>query len=531
MGDLVERQHARAALLAAKQNAESSAEQTRTAMQETERANRALRDEMDQRLKALADLEYLANHDPLTDLPNRNLFNERLDQVLDRARRSGEAVALMFLDLDHFKDVNDTLGHQVGDELLREIGRRLVSSVRAEDTVARLGGDEFALIQVGLNYPADANIQAQRILRGLSEPVHVGSHKLFTTGSIGITVFPSDAETAEQLQQNADLAMYLAKDDRRNTYRFFDADLNSLAERRTFLEQQLRGALEYDQLMVYYQPKVAISDGAPVGAEALLRWLHPEQGLVPPSDFIPVAEKTGMIGELGEWTLRQACTQFKVWHDAGYDHLTLAVNVSAAQFSMLDVPRMVRGVIDATGYDPTKLELEITETAVMNDVRNAVEVLSDLHSIGVSLSIDDFGTGYSSLSYLRQLPVDRIKIDRSFIAEVDTADTAAAIARAVVNLGQSLGLEVVAEGVETESQLEYLRQINCDEAQGFLYSRAVPADEFEIYLKEQIGPPKNPAAPAKKKARPKSPSKARANAKARRRTKTKPAPKPHESEF
>jgi diguanylate cyclase (GGDEF)-like protein len=512
----VERQHAKAALVSAKQNAEAAADQTRVAMQETERANRALRDEMDQRLKALADLEYLANHDPLTHLPNRNLFNERLAQVLDRARRSGEAVALMFLDLDHFKDVNDTLGHQVGDELLGEIGRRLVSSVRAEDTVARLGGDEFAIIQVGLNYPADANIQAQRILGGLSEPVHVGSHKLFTTGSIGITVFPGDADSAEQLQQNADLAMYLAKDDRRNTYRFFDADLNSLAERRTFLEQQLRSALEYDQLMVYYQPKVAISDGTPVGAEALLRWLHPEQGLVPPSDFIPVAEKTGMIGALGEWTLRQACTQFKRWHDAGYDDLTLAVNISAAQFSLLDVPQMVRGVLDETGYDPHMLELEITETAVMSDMRNAADVLTEFHGIGVSLSIDDFGTGYSSLSYLRQLPVNRIKIDRSFVAELDTVDTAAAIARAVVNLGQSLGLEVVAEGVETESQLEYLRQINCDEAQGFLYSRAIPADEFELYLKEQFS---SPGTPAKKAPAPK-----KSGAAARSKTKSKPQP-------
>ena len=243
LGELVERDHARAALLAAKQNAEDSAEQTRLAMRETENANQALREEIDQRLKALADLEYLANHDGLTDLPNRNLFNERLSQVLDRAKRSGESVALMFMDLDHFKDVNDTLGHQVGDELLREVSRRLVACVRAEDTVARLGGDEFALVQVGLNYPVDANVQAQRILSKLSEPIHVGSHKLFTSGSIGITVFPGDSDTAEQLQKNADLAMYLAKEDQRNTFRFFDAELNAVVKRRSFLEQQLRNAL------------------------------------------------------------------------------------------------------------------------------------------------------------------------------------------------------------------------------------------------------------------------------------------------
>ncbi len=488
LGELVERQRARAALETARQNAETAAEQTRAAMKETERANRALRDEMSQRLKALADLEYLANHDPLTDLANRNLFNERLDQVLDRARRTGEAVALMILDVDHFKDVNDTLGHQVGDELLRVIGKRLAASVRAEDTVARLGGDEFALIQVGLNYPTDANVQAERILRALAEPVHVANHKLFPMGSIGITVFPSDADTAQKLQQNADLAMYRAKADHRSSYRFFDADLNSLSERRNFLEQQLRGALDYEQLMIYFQPKVSIRHGKPVGAEALLRWMHPEQGMIPPSEFIPVAEKTGMIAELGEWTLTHACRQFKQWHDAGYAQMKLAVNLSAAQFSLLDVPDMVRRVTSETGFDPTKLELEITETAVMSDLHNAVEVLTDLHEVGVNLSIDDFGTGYSSLSYLRQLPVNRIKIDRSFIAEVDTADTAATIARAVVNLGQSLGLEIVAEGVESAEQLAYLREINCDEAQGYYYSEPIPADAFEKYLREHVGP-------------------------------------------
>ena len=486
LGELVERDHAQAALLAAKQNAEDSAEQTRQAMRETENANQALREEIDQRLKALADLEYLANHDGLTDLPNRNLFNERLSQVLDRANRSGESVALMFMDLDHFKDVNDTLGHQVGDELLREVSRRLVACVRAEDTVARLGGDEFALVQVGLNYPVDANVQAQRILSKLSEPIHVGSHKLFTSGSIGITVFPGDSDTAEQLQKNADLAMYLAKEDQHNTFRFFDAELNAVVKRRSFLEQQLRNALEYDQLMVFYQPKVSIKTGLPVGAEALIRWLHPEQGMVSPAEFIPVAERTGIINQIGEWTLREACTQFKKWHDAGYDDMLLAVNLSAAQFNLRDIPSLIREVLDDVGYDAKKLELEITETAVMNDMRDAIDVLNQLHDIGVSLSIDDFGTGYSSLSYLRQLPVNRIKIDRSFIAEIDTTAAAAAIARAVVTLGQSLGLEVVAEGVETASQLQYLKDINCDEAQGFLYSRPVPPEEFELYIRESL---------------------------------------------
>ncbi|HEX9648567.1 MAG TPA: EAL domain-containing protein [Alphaproteobacteria bacterium] len=488
LGELVERQHAEAALIAARNNAERSAGDARRAQIETERANLALREEMDRRLKALADLEYLANHDPLTDLPNRNLFNLRLKQVLDRARRTGEAVGLMFLDLDRFKDVNDTLGHDVGDDLLREVARRLKISVRAEDTVARVGGDEFAVIQVGLNYPAEANIQVVRILRYLTEPVHIGSHKLFTSASVGITVFPRDTQSPEQLQKNADLAMYLAKEDQRSTFRFYDSTLDAVAKRRAFLEQELRAAIEQEQLTVYYQPKVSIRSGDPVGAEALVRWLHPEQGMVSPAEFIPVAERTGLIVPIGELTLRRACTQFQKWHRDGYGQIKLAVNLSASQFSITDIPKLVREVLEETGFSPDKLELEVTETAVMNDMHNAVDVLNDLHSIGVSLSIDDFGTGYSSLSYLRQLPVNRIKIDRSFIAEIDRADAAAAIARAVVNLGRSLGLEVVAEGVETVAQLEYLRSIDCDEAQGFLFSKAVPAAEFEQYLAERVKP-------------------------------------------
>ena len=484
LGELVERQRARAALETARQNAEAAAEQTQAAMKETERANRALRDEMQQRLKALADLEYLANHDALTNLANRNLFNERLDQALDRARRSGESVALMILDVDHFKDVNDTLGHHVGDELLRVISERIAKSVRAEDTVARLGGDEFALIQVGLNYPTDADVQAHRILRALAEPVHFENHKLIPMGSIGITVFPSDADDAQKLQQNADLAMYRAKQDQSSSYRFFDAQLNSISERRIFLEKQLRDAIDGEQLAVFFQPKVSIRDGQPIGAEALLRWPHPEQGMIPPSEFVPIAEKTGMIADLGEWTLDHACRQFKKWHDAGYDDLVLGVNLSAAQFSLLDVPAMVRRITGDTGFDPAKLEIEINETAVMSDIHNAIEVLTDLREVGVNLSIDDFGTGYSSLSFLRQLPINRIKIDSKFIAEVDDADTPATVAHAVVNLGQSLGLETVAEGVESETQLAYLQDINCDHAQGHLFSPAMPADQFEKYLKE-----------------------------------------------
>ena len=472
--------------MAARENAETAALETRKAMEETEHANRALRDEMERRLKAIADLEYLANHDPLTDLPNRNLFNERLKQVIERAKRSKESVGLMFLDLDHFKDVNDTLGHDVGDDLLREVARRLKAAVRAEDTVARLGGDEFAIIQVGLDYPVDANVQAKRILSSLTEPIHVGTHKLFTGASIGITVFPADTKSPEQLQKNADLAMYLAKEESRNSFRFYDANLNAVVERRSFIEKELREAIDADELQVYYQPKVSIADGRLVGAEALVRWLHREHGMVPPDEFIPIAERNGLIGPIGEQTLTKACRQFAIWHKQGFEHLMIAVNMSAAQFSIGNIPEMVRRVIAETGIAADRLEIELTETAIMNDMRNAVDVLHELHDIGLSISIDDFGTGYSSLSYLRQLPVNRIKIDRSFIADVATTDTAAAIARAVVMLGQSLGLEVVAEGVETKEQLDYLRSINCDEAQGYYYAPAMPAAQFERYMKGEI---------------------------------------------
>ena len=431
MGNLIERRLQETALLAAKQRAERSAD-------ETEAAKEALRQEMEQRMQALAHLEYVANHDPLTALPNRNLFNNRLSHMLDAARRSGQSLGLMFLDLDHFKSVNDTLGHGVGDELLKGVAERLQACVRAEDTLARLGGDEFAIIQLGLNYPPDAYVQAQRIPESLAEPFYLGSHKLYSGTSIGITVFPGDADNPDQLQQNADLAMYQAKEEQRNTFRFFNADLNATVQRRLFLEQELRTALDQKQFVVYYQPKLALKDIRVAGAEALIRWLHPDEGLVSPAEFIPVAERTGTISAIGEWMLRESCRQFQEWRAAGYPPLMLAVNLSAAQFKDRDIPAMVREILDETGLEPGMLELEITETAVMHDMSNAVDVLTELHKLGVSLSIDDFGTGYSSLSYLRQLPVNRIKIDRSFIAEVDRYDAAAAIARAVVMLGQSL---------------------------------------------------------------------------------------------
>ena len=476
LGDLVERRHREAALMSAKDEAERAAEAART-------ANRALQQEMEQRLEALAHLEHVANHDALTGLPNRNLFNNRLEQVLASARRTAMPVALMILDLDHFKSVNDSLGHAVGDDLLKAVAHRLAECVRGQDTVARLGGDEFAIIQVGLNYPADAYIQAQRILDALVDPFEIGTHKLFSSTSIGITVAPGDADTAEQLQRNADLAMYQAKEEQRNTFRFFDAELNAAVQRRLFLEQELRIALTDDQFLVYYQPKVKLKERTLAGAEALIRWKHPEKGMVSPAEFIPVAERTGTISTIGEWMLYQSCKQFKQWQTEGKAPLVVAVNLSAVQFRERDIPATVREVLAETKLPPTCLELEITETAVMNDMRGAVDVLVDLHAIGVNLSIDDFGTGYSSLSYLRQLPVNKIKIDRSFTVEVDRFEAAAAIARAVVMLGKSLNLSVVAEGIENEEQLRFLVELDCEEGQGALFNMPLPPAEYAAYAR------------------------------------------------
>ncbi len=484
MGALMEQRLQEAALLAAKQNAEQSADSAIAAQRETQEANEALVEEMRQRKRAMSDLEHLANHDPLTELPNRNLFNNRLAGLLNRARRDKQHVGLMLLDLDHFKNVNDTLGHIVGDELLQAVAVRLDNSIRAQDMLARLGGDEFALIQVGLNYPADAHIQAERLLRALGEVFEIGDHRLYSGASIGITVYPDDGDNVEQLLQNADMAMYKAKDEQRNSFRFFDATLNETVHRRNFLETELRAAIDAEELMIYFQPKIDLRTNTVAGAEALVRWKHHEEGMISPEEFIPVAERSGLVNPLGEWMLRQACQHLRAWADDNLPAVKVAVNLSAVQFRDRDIPKLVSEMLSEAGVEPALLELEVTESAVMHDIQNAVSVLLQLHDLGISLSIDDFGTGYSSLSYLRQLPVNRLKIDKSFIAEVDTSKSAAAIALAIIMMGQSLELEIVAEGVETKPQLDYLREVGCEEVQGYYFGRPMPAEEFEAFIKD-----------------------------------------------
>ena len=487
LGLLTERHLHEAAIAASHLKTEDALQKARVSMRETAEANQALMLQIEKRQETLEELEYLANHDSLTDLPNRNLFNDRLKNLLESAKRSGLTLALMYLDLDRFKDVNDTLGHIVGDELLKAVADRLSKCVREEDTIARIGGDEFALIQVGLNYPMDARVQAKRILEEFAEPFLISEHKLFTGVSIGITVYPEDAVDSVQLQKNADLAMYLSKEEQRNTFRFFDSELNSKVKRRAYIEQELRTAIDRNDFVVYYQPKIKMDSGRVAGAEALIRWHHPEQGMISPDEFIPVSEQSGLINAIGEFVLESACAQFAEWHaDAEMPDLTLAVNLSASQFLARDIPEIVQRILDKTGFEAKYLELEITETAVMRDIPNALDVLRKLHERGVSLSIDDFGTGYSSLSYLRQLPVNRLKIDKSFIAEVSRDKTAAEITRSVILLGKSLDLEIVAEGVETIDQEAYVKNLGCDEAQGFLYSRPISAANYQAFVLETV---------------------------------------------
>jgi diguanylate cyclase (GGDEF)-like protein len=481
LGVLLDRRASTAALKAAKAEADLRAIEAHRAMLEARNLNLALREEIEQRTKTQSRLAYLASHDPLTGLPNRTLLHDRLGREMDVARNRNNILALHYLDLDHFKNVNDTLGHAVGDSLLREVATRLMSCVRQGDTVARMGGDEFAVLQGGLTQVDDAKSLAQRVIETLAQPIEIAGRRLFVGTSVGITLFPGDAEGPDMLLRNADLAMYCAKREGGNLFHFFDTVLNEEAHRRATLEHSLREAIALNQISVVYQEQVAVSTGRLTGVEALLRWNHPEHGAVGPDEFIPVAERCGLINHLGAWVLREACMQAVRWDQAGLPPITMAVNVATAQFRGGDVPRLVSEVLAETGLAPSRLELEITETGVMQDMRDTADILGTLHQIGIGLAIDDFGTGYSSLSYLRQLPVDRIKIDRSFVADVTHSEDAAVIAQTIVTLANNLRLEVVAEGVETEGHAAFIRQTGCTYAQGFYYGS--PAEPDKVFAR------------------------------------------------
>lgn len=420
-------------------------------------------------------LDHLAHHDPLTDLPNRVLFNMRLTHALSHARRNGHRVGVLFLDLDRFKDVNDTLGHPVGDALLQQVSHRFQQRVRETDTIARTGGDEFIVIAEEVASSADLAQVAQKLLDVFQETFFIGGADIHLGASIGISLFPDDGDDVETLVKNADIAMYRAKERGRNNYQFYTAALTANAMERFQMEVALRQALERDELVLYFQPKVGLADGKPYATEALLRWRHPELGLVAPDRFITLAEETGLIQPIGVWVLRTACRQMKQWLDLGLALEHVAVNLSGVQILRGGIVGTVQQVLQETGLEPQYLELEITESVIMGHAEETIRVLDELRALGVTLAIDDFGTGYSSLSYLKRFPIDTLKVDRSFVRDIPDDVNDAAIIRAVIALGRSLKMEIVAEGVETAEQQAFLLQEGCTTAQGYLFSKPVPA--------------------------------------------------------
>jgi diguanylate cyclase (GGDEF)-like protein len=437
-----------------------------------------------ERRKAEETIRRLAYHDALTGLPNRALFEDRLRLALAQAQRSRQMLAVMFLDLDRFKLVNDTIGHAGGDQLLKDVAADLSEIVREGDTVARIGGDEFIFLLTGLGKAEDAIIVAERILDRLRAPRLLGKQEFRVSTSIGITLFPRDAGDAESLLRHADTAMYRAKERGRNNYQFYTPSMETSLLDRLSIENDLRHAIERQQMLVYYQPVVDTASGRIVGSEALLRWQHPERGIVSPDQFIPLAEESGMITEIGEWVLHAACTQNKAWQHPGHEPLWVTVNVSARQLESEGLVLAVLRVLRETGLPPHCLRLEITEGAMMKNVEPIIAMLEDLHDMGVGIAVDYFGTGYSSLSYLKRFPITTIKIDRSFVGDIVTDANDAAIVTTVITMAHNLHLKVVAEGVETQEQLEFLREHACDEFQGYLISPPVTAAEFEKMLPE-----------------------------------------------
>ena len=432
------------------------------------------------------ELTHSAQHDFLTSLPNRVLLNDRVNQAIAMAPRHLKKVAVLFLDLDGFKHINDSLGHPIGDQLLQSIAKRIVNCVRAADTVSRQGGDEFVVLLSEVERSEDVALTARRILQTIAQPHPIGQHDLHVTTSIGLSVYPDDGRDAETLIKNADTAMYQAKENGHNSYRFFKPAMNVRAVERQSIEESLRRALERREFALHYQPKINLKSGEITGAEALLRWTHPTRGLVPPSQFIPVAEDCGLILPIGDWVLREACRQARSWIDTGLPLETIAVNISAMQFRDENFLEGVFAVIEETGLNPRSLELELTESVLMRHAESTESILKKLGAKGVQLAVDDFGTGYSSLSYLRKFPIDALKIDQSFVRQITTSPEETTIVTAVISMGRSLKLRVVAEGVETREELAFLREHDCEEAQGYYFGRPAPPKEFAALLKSGI---------------------------------------------
>jgi diguanylate cyclase (GGDEF)-like protein len=447
-----------------------------------------LDDEREASELATVEIEHLAYHDALTGLPNRPLFIDRLIVALAQANRADQKMAVFFLDMDRFKDINDSLGHSVGDALLKAVAERIRRCVREGDTVARFGGDEFTMLVPRVDNIEDAAKIAQKVIETLKIPFFIHDRELFVTTSIGITIFPSDGLDPETLVRNADSAMYRAKEQGRDNYQLYAPAMNARALERLALENMLRKAIANDELVLHYQPLIALPTRTIVGAEALIRWQHPELGLLLPAHFISVAELSGLIIPIGEWVLNAACRQVKAWHKRIDDELIISVNLSARQFQQPDLLGQIRRALDESGVAPNRLEIEITESNAMQNAENTIHTLRELKSIGVRIAMDDFGTGYSSLNYLKRFPIDTLKLDQSFVGDIMTEPGDAAIVSAVISMAHSLNLEVVAEGVETEDQLAFLQTHRCDRIQGFLFSEPLAADQLEPLLQRRAMP-------------------------------------------
>jgi diguanylate cyclase (GGDEF)-like protein len=428
---------------------------------------------------------HLAHHDTLTDMPNRQMFRSRLRQELANAKRHGRQLAVLFLDLDRFKHINDTLGHTLGDQLLQEVSQRVRGCIRETDLAARRGGDEFNLVLTDIRRGQDAARVARKIQASLAQPFRLDGVEFYTSASIGISVYPADGRDIETLVKHADIAMYRAKEQGGGTHRFFLPNMNDRALERLELEQALRLAIDRDEFVLHYQPRIDLPTGRICGVEALVRWQHPDLGLIYPDEFIPVAEETGLIDGLGAWVLNDACRQAVVWREAGVVLDSVAVNFSARQFMRQQPADVVRRALERSGLAPGQLELEITESTVMQDAGIALETLSELRALGVGLAIDDFGTGYSSLAYLKRFPITKLKVDKTFIRTLLIDPKDAAITRAIIGMAHSLGLQSCAEGVETLKQLDFLRDLACDEVQGYVYCRPRSIEELTPYLTGQ----------------------------------------------
>jgi diguanylate cyclase len=443
------------------------------------------RKKLEETAQRALEISHLAEHDFLTGLPNRLLLNQRIAHAVALAARHGKKLAVLFLDLDGFKRINDSLGHSMGDMLLKSVAERLVNCVRSTDTVSRQGGDEFVVLLSEIAQAEDAALSAQRILQSVARAHSIDRHDLNITTSIGISIYPDDGHDAEALIKNADTAMYQAKESGRQTFRFFETAMHARAVERQFIEEGLRRALRRQQFLLHYQPKFCLKTGAMTGAEALVRWMHPTRGLIAPGQFISVAEQCGLVVPIGDWVLGEACRQAQRWAAAGLAFGRMAVNVSTMQFRNADFAQVVFDILSESGMDPEFLELELTESVLMTGAESTASALEALRKSGVEVALDDFGTGFSSLSYLQKLPIDCLKIDQSFIRQISTSEGDGALVTGIIQMAHALNLRVVAEGVETEEELEFLKPRGCDEAQGFYFSRPLTSPAFAEFLGQQ----------------------------------------------